>query len=403
MDSLAEIRASVCGAIDASKNAILEMGRALERIPELGFQEYKTSDAVSRFFSEQGIPFVRDVAVTGIKADLQGSGYGPSVCVMGELDAIPCPGHPLADPATGAAHACGHHAGLTAMMGAALGLKNSGAMSFLRGRAVFLATPAEEFIQLEYRMELVKKGILSRLSGKKEMLFRGVFDDIDMAMMIHAHCQGPYLFLGRRSMGFCAKQIRFTGLEAHAAGAPHEGVNALNAASAALMLIQAQRETFRDEDGIRIHPIITKGGDAINVVPADVRMETYVRSWNKEAMDDASRKVDRALEGAAHAFGAGLGIEQLEGYLPLRQDPIMDDLMAEEAALLRGAGFVRRGGDFPNSTDAGDVSQAIRAIHPLIGGFSGAPHRKDFAVTDEEMAYVTPAKLMALTVCRLLQ
>ena len=124
--------------------------------------------------------------------------------------------------------------------------------------------------------------------------------------MIHTHSDQTMKKAGvaESSNGFVSKLIRFVGRAAHSGGSPHLGINALNAAQIAINAMHAQRETFRDGDAIRVHPIITKGGDIVNVVPAEVTMETYVRGRTKEAILDANVKVDRALRAGALAVGA---------------------------------------------------------------------------------------------------
>ena len=94
---------------------------------------------------------------------------------------------------------------------------------------------------------------------------------------------------------FVSKVIRYKGVAAHAAGAPYKGINALNAASLGLSALAYQRETFKDEDHVRVHPIITKGGNLVNVVPDEVVIETLVRASNKDAIADAAFKTDRAF------------------------------------------------------------------------------------------------------------
>ena len=133
------------------------------------------------------------------------------------------------------------------------------------------------------------------------------------------------------SLGFVAKTVHFRGRAAHAGGAPWDGINALNAAMAAMVCINAMRETFRDSDRIRVHPIITKGGDLVNIVPADVTMETYVRGATPEAVADASGKVDRAIRGAAYAVGAEVEIRDVGGYAPLAQNKELSALFADNA------------------------------------------------------------------------
>jgi metal-dependent amidase/aminoacylase/carboxypeptidase family protein len=107
-------------------------------------------------------------------------------------------------------------------------------------------------------------------------------------MMMHSDKNTPEakVSVGDTSNGLMAKTIQYIGKTAHAAEAPDEGINALNAAMIGLMGINALRETFKDEDYIRVHPIITKGGDTVNSVPCDVRLETYVRAKTMKAIEN---------------------------------------------------------------------------------------------------------------------
>ena len=225
-----------------------------------------------------------------------------------------------------------------------------------------------------------------------------------MGMMIHSHAgvRDRRFLIGCDSSGFLGKLIRFTGREAHAGARPFDGINALNAAALSLLAINSQRETFREKDRIRVHPIITKGGDLVNIVPADVRMETYVRGTNLEAILDASEKVNRSLRGCAYAIGAQVDIQEMPGYLPLIQDPNLSALFAANAETLLGAGTNIYGQELMGATDAGDVSSLMPFIHISTGGYDGDAHSKDFTICDPEMAYVMPARAMAMTVIDLL-
>lgn len=155
---------------------------------------------------------------------------------------------------------------------------------------------AEEYVEIGWRAGLRRAGEVQYLGGKQQLIAEGAFDDIDMAMMVHSETDAPQprAVVAGAAGGFIGKELRFLGKEAHAGGAPWEGVNALNAASLAIAAIHANRETFRDEDHVRVHPIITKGGDLVNTVPADVRMESYVRAASVQAMRTANAKVNRA-------------------------------------------------------------------------------------------------------------
>lgn len=398
------LKQAVCAVIDENREKILQIGKQILHHPELGYKEKKTSALVNTLFQELGLSDITHHAVTGVKAWGRGRSRKASVAVIGELDAVLSPAHPCADPVTGAAHSCGHNTQIAAMIGCAVGLLYSRVLEGLDGDVCFFATPAEEYVEIEYRKQLIKEGKVSYLGGKQELIATGAFDDIDMAMMTHSETNAPVprVVVEGDAMGFIGKTVHFIGKEAHAGGAPHEGVNALNAAVLAIAAINAQRETFRDCDSVRVHPIITKGGDLVNIVPADVRMESYVRAGNIGAMQSANRKVNRAIEGASYAIGTQVEIDDMIGYLPLRQSSPMSGLFAKNTAELLGEKTVFSKLPFAGSTDMGDLGFFLPVIQPTISGFSGNAHSKDFTVTDEEMAYIIPAKLMAMTVIDLL-
>jgi metal-dependent amidase/aminoacylase/carboxypeptidase family protein len=199
-----------------------------------------------------------------------------------------------------------------------------------------------------------------------------------------------------------AKFVRFLGHTSHAGGAPHQGINALSAARVALAGIDALRETFRDEDHVRVHPIITRGGDVVNAIPADVRLELFCRGGTVEAIEQAHRKVDRALKAGALALGAAVEITTLPGYLPLAHDPSMQRLFRANAVDLLGEAHVGERGHGGGSTDMGDISHIMPSVHPYAAGATGAGHGADYRVVDHTRAVLNPAKAMAMTVVDLL-
>ncbi|OAA91831.1 hypothetical protein WY13_00475 [Clostridium ljungdahlii] len=223
-------------------------------------------------------------------------------------------------------------------------------------------------------------------------------------MMVHSlkNSPKPTVSIGKSSNGFVAKTIQYIGKVAHAAEAPDEGVNALNAAMLGLMGVNALRETFRDEDYIRFHPIITKGGDVVNSVPDDVRIESYVRARTIDAMAKTNRKVDRALKAGGDAVGAKTVIKTIPGYLPLECCAKLNDIYKSNCKEFLPEKSILDGGHFFASTDMGDISQLIPSIHPYVGGVSGNLHSKEFNVEDYRAACILPAKLFAMTVIDLL-
>jgi metal-dependent amidase/aminoacylase/carboxypeptidase family protein len=242
-----------------------------------------------------------------------------------------------------------------------------------------------------------RAGRLEVLGGKPELLRLGHFDDVDLAMMIHLTSRPEDGKAGVPSSnnGCIVKTIRYLGKAAHAGGAPHQGVNALYAAHVGLAAVNAIRETFRDDDTIRVHPIITHGGSQVNVIPAEVRLETYVRGRTVEAILDAEKKVDRAFRAGALALGAGVEIETLPGYMPMTCDATMARFFEATAGELVGAEHYRRIGHRTGSTDMGDLSMVMPVLHPYIGGAAGGGHGADYRIVDPQLAYVTQAKALA--------
>ncbi len=386
------------------KEYLYAFGEDIFLHPEPGYRELRTRDRVEKALLRMGARDITTWGLTGLKAWLPGlrNPRLPGIAILGEMDAVITPEHPHADPHTGAAHACGHHAGLTAMLGAGLALVK--ALPALAGNICLIAAPAEEYVEIAYRKELIAQGKIRYPGGKQQLISEGCFDDIHMAMMVHALSDSgvPRVCVSSRAGGFVGKSVRFTGREAHAGGSPHMGINALNAASAAIMCIHALRETFRDEDHVRVHPILTKGGDAVNTVPADVRMESYVRAASTDAMADANARVNRAILGASFALGVHAEIEDLPGYLPLEESPALSRIFADNASLLFPEATVSWNQAFCGSTDMGDLSRLMPVIQPTVSGFSGALHSRDFRVTDPRMAYLAPAVIMACTAAELL-
>jgi len=394
----AELKQRVYEAIERRGADIIRLGETIRRHPELGFKEVKTAALVTETLRGLGLAPKTGLALTGVRADIEGGkGAGPTFALLGELDALVVSGHPQADPDTGAAHACGHNAQVAGMLGAAMGLIESKAIEHLTGKVAFFAVPAEEYGDIAWRVEQARAGRLEFLGGKPELLRLGHFDDVDLSMMIHTT---PRKEEGKAGVpasnnGCVVKTVRYVGKAAHAGGTPHLGINALYAAQIALVAINALRETFRDEDTIRVHPIITHGGSQVNVIPADVRIETYVRGRSVEAILDANAKVDRAFRAGALAMGAQVEIETLPGYLPMTCDPNMTTVFKENATAMFGAEHYREVGHRTGSTDMGDLSHVMPVLHPYMGGAAGTGHAADYQIADETLAYVGPAKALA--------
>ena len=390
--------------IDRRGEELVRLSQQILAHPEPGFREFQTAALVGEQFATMGVPFRSGLGMTGLRGEIIGGAEGPTMAIIGELDSLIVQEHPHASAATGAAHACGHHCQIGMMLGATMGLMHPDVLPNLNGRIVAMAVPAEEYIEIEYRDELRRAGKIEFLGGKPEFIRLGEFDDVHLAMMMHttSTARERQLAVSATNNGTLAKKIRFLGKGAHAGGSPHLGINALNAATLAMSAIHFNRETFVDTDTVRVHPIITKGGEAVSAVPADVRMETFVRGKTLDAIMDANRKVDRALRAGAMAVGATVEIQTIPGYLPMLQNDRMNDLFRANAGALVGSENVGDTGHRTGSTDMGDVSHLMPVIHPYVGGATGIGHGADYVVHDYQLAVITAAKAMAATVIDLM-
>jgi len=356
--------------------------------PETGYREWKTHAYLAEQFRALGYTLTEAGNIPGFTALVDTGRPGPTVAVFGELDALICESHPDADPETGAVHSCGHCAQAAALLGLAAALKEPGALDGMDGKILLVAVPAEELIEVEYRQELCKKGIIRYMGGKPEFMYRGLLDGVDMAFMIHT---GGSNGLTPGSNGCIAKTMRFEGVAAHAGGAPHRGVNALYAANLALMAANSLRETFQDKDHIRFHPIITQGGDAVNAIPDTVKVESYVRGASMDAIVAANRRINRAMAGAAAAMGAKVHLQDIPGYWPRKHPDCVVPVVKE--AMMQVLGEYQPGTWGTGCSDMGDVGAVMPAIHPHIAGAVGNAHGNAYRIADPETACVKSAEV----------
>ena len=336
--------------------------------------------------------------IPGFYTEVDTGRPGPKLAIFGELDALDIANHP--ESVNGMAHCCGHNGQSAALLGIAAALKEPGALDGLCGTIRLVAVPAEEMIQLAFREDLRKKGVIQYMGGKVEFMARGMLDGVDIAMMVHGSAAGPdeaFDFSGGLGMNGCmAKTIRYKGKSAHAGGAPHLGVNALYAASQAMNAANALRETFQEKDTIRFHPIITKGGGAVNAIPNDVRMESYVRGASLEAIKEANTKINRALAASAASMGANVVLKDRPGYTPLENEEQLYDLTCEIVKQCFGEDALVKRGRSTGCTDVGDVSAVMPTVQPYASGACGVAHGSDYRIADPESALVMSAQYQVL-------
>lgn len=394
-----ELKSLACQLIDRDQVKIIASGEKLLRMPELSYKENRTAGFAVEHLEGLGLKVKKGLAITGFRADAATGRPGPTLGILGELDGLIVPNHAFADPATHAAHACGHHAAFNAMLHAAAYLTAPEILQHLSGTLAFVGTPSEECQDQPYIASLVRQGKLEFFGGKSQMIAEGVFDDIDLAMMLHA---GSANFTPSGFNGFVMKRLIFKGRSAHAGACPERGINAISMMRCAMAMIDAQRDTFRDEDHVRIHGYIPEGGEAVNVVPDNTVFTLQVRAGSPEAIEDASAKVDRCVRAAAVAFGGESEVQNIFGFMPLVPYSDFDALHEENVRLVAPDAPFSRGIYRPSSTDMGDVSMIRPSLHAYFRGFEGSAHTDTFLAADKKAAYVDSVKYLVLNAIDLL-
>lgn len=378
-------------AVEKHQQLILETERYIWQHPETGYKEFETSAYMADVFKKLGYDIVMADGITGFYTVLDTGKPGPEILVLAELDSIICPEHKEANPETGAVHSCGHNAQCAALVGIAAALKEPGILDKFCGKIRLCAVPAEELLEIEYRRKLMDEGKIKYFGGKSEFLSRGYFDGVDIAFMVHT---STGFTVRKGSVGCIAKQIVYKGTASHAGGSPWNGKNALYAASCGLNAINAIRETFKESDIIRVHPIITNGGAMVNAIPERTVLESYVRGAGFDAICAANKRVNQALCGAALSIGTNVDIIDMPGYAPLANDDNMMQVVADAAKLtIPEYNFSMSDGIGSGSTDMGDLSCIMPVVHPYAGGATGMSHGSDYEITDPVAACVASAKM----------
>ena len=372
--------------------------RHIWKHPETGYREWKTHAYLKEQYEKLGYQLTEAGNIPGFYTDIDTGKPGPKLLIMGELDSLIVSTHPECDPETGFVHACGHHAQSAALLGIAAALKQPGALDGMSGSIRLMAVPAEELIEIGYRETLRQQGIIKYFGGKVEFMYRGFMDDCDIALLVHTSNSGKKgIGVGIGNNGCLTKNINYEGVSSHAGGAPHLGVNALYAANLGLNAVNALRETFQEKDYIRFHPIITKGGGAVNAIPNDVRVESYVRGASIDAIVQANSRINRALAASAAAMGANVHLQDYPGYCPLYNDKNLYQITVDVVKQAWGDDYIEEDTKWGTGcTDMGDVSAVMPTVQPYCSGACGTAHGSDFYINDPESALVLSAQYQVL-------
>ncbi len=373
---------------------LFALAQRLWNSPELGFFEFKTAETLVSELMAFGLSPKTGIARTGVAAEL-GNWNTPTIVLLADMDALPSQTVP-----GGNIHSCGHHAQMAVMLGVFRALAETRAAESLGLRILFVASPAEEYVDLGRRLELRRNKEIVYLSGKQEMIRLGFFNTPMLVLKYHSmgDSSNQVATVNGSMNGFMAKRAEFIGRAAHAGAQPEKGINALSAASLALQAIHSQRESFIEDDHIRVHPILTQGGTVVNSVPDRAVLETYIRGASHEAVLAAASKIDRSLRAGALAMGAGLRIANTPGYQAFDPDPALGVVLGGAAAAVVNKNDIDFDYHSYASDDIGDISCIQPTSQLRFSGFSGDLHSADFIAKEPERAYLKPAEILLRTV-----
>ena len=388
-------------AIEESKEKILAAERYIWTNPELGFREWKTHAYLKGEFERLGYTVTEAGDIPGFYTDIDTGREGPRVAVFAEMDALFIPDHPECDKETGVVHACGHHFQCAALLGIATALKKEGALDNLSGSIRLIAVPCEEMSDMAYIKSLIEKGTLHFYGGKQEFLYRGYLDGVDMAIMVHGRGKG--FAINQGCNGSISKHFTFIGKSAHAAGAVGSN-NALYAANTAMAAANALRESMSGINLERYSAIITNGGEAVNVIPAVVKVAAQVRGLTMNSILSLNEKINRAYAAGALSQGCRLIIDDSLGYSPRKEDKNLQNAFLSIAKLLFDEDEISvLKNHAAGCTDMGDISMVMPVCHAFVGGGEGNGHTKDYRVRDAYLGCVTNAKLQTGVLVHLLE
>lgn len=344
---MSTIKSRVRQAVSERADVLVDVSHQIHAKPELGFEEYFAHELLTGVLETAGFQVQRTVANLDT-AFVASYGEGPAVAVICEFDALP-----------GIGHGCGHNIIAASGLGAALAAADVAATA--GGRVVVVGSPAEE-----------------GGGGKVLMARAGVFDGLEAALMVHP---ADHDLTRMDVVAIERLAVEYQGKAAHAAAAPHQGRNALDAAVLGYVNVAALRQHLAASE--RIHGIITDGGHRPNIIPAHAAAEWYVRTPRSHTLAPLVERVHACLHAGAMAAGCDMHTDRIgQTYDDMIHNlPIVAAYVENAAELGRAVVEPTRSIAVVGSTDMGNVSYLVPAIHPMIQAApEGTPlHSVDFA------------------------
>ena len=331
---ISQLKDEISTRIDALRPELERVGRQIHANPEIGYEEHKAVAWLAELLKKHGFSVELGVANTPTAfVASRRNGTGPTIAFLSEYDAL-----------RGLGHGCGHNLIATASAGAGIALAD--ALDRLPGRVLVIGTPAEE-----------------GGGGKIRLIRAGIFQEVDAAMMFHPDTRTQVLHW---ALAVTHMHFAFIGRAAHASGDPEKGINALDAFVLAYNGISLLRQQVKE--GARLHGFLKEGGTAPNIIPERTSGEFLVRARDDAYMQELLQKVKNIFQAAALATGCEVRLTfDEEPYVDLRNNAVLARLFEEnlrhvgvdpvEGVPWAGAG----------STDMGNVSHVVPALHPTIG------------------------------------
>lgn len=319
--------------VEALRDDLVEISTTIHANPEIAYQEFRSAALLCDTLAAHRFAVARGVGglETAFRAETRGNEAGATIALLAEYDALPDIGH-----------ACGHNLIATAALGAAIALQS--VIDELGGRVVVIGTPAEE-----------------GGGGKITLLERGVFADVDAAMMVHPSAR---TMTARGSLTSMRLKAEFIGKASHAAAAPEDGINALEAVILTFNNVNALRLHLKSD--ARVHGIITQGGSAANIIPEYAAAVFSVRAGTQRYADQVLQRVIECAQAAGVATGAQLKHTVRPGYTEMIPNRVMAKLFEENWRAIGVTVHEPRPNERMGSTDMGNVSQAVPSVHPYI-------------------------------------
>jgi amidohydrolase len=369
------LKETALATLDARRDELIRISTLIHSNPEIAFKEFKASGWLCDTLERAGFAVTRGIGglETAFRAEAYGNGDGPTVALLAEYDALPELGH-----------ACGHNIMGTAAIGAALAVKS--VLAELPGRVVVIGTPAEE-----------------GGGGKVILVEKGVFNDVDAAMIVHP--SGRTIGV-RGSLASTRLFLEFNGRASHAAAAPEDGINALEAVILTFNNVNALRLHLRPD--ARVHGIITSGGTAANIIPNFASAQFSVRAAKQAYAQEVLRRVIQCAEAGAAATGASVKFWTNPSYAEIIPNMTLAQAFTANWESIGVRVEAPRPNERGGSSDMGNVSHVVPAIHPYIkitpDGVGGhTPEFREAAVSpDGNDGMISAAKGLALTTIDLL-